>query len=69
MSRKNRLVNPLARQAMDNFKLEVADELGLINKIKTDPGQMTTREAGKIGGTMVKKMIAAAEEDMSSNSS
>ncbi|MFW5996211.1 MAG: small, acid-soluble spore protein, alpha/beta type [Halanaerobiaceae bacterium] len=67
MNRRNRLLNPLARQAMNNFKLEVANELGLINKIKKEPGEMTTREAGKIGGTMVKKMIQAAEEDMSSN--
>jgi len=62
---KNRILNPLARKALDRFKYEVADELGLINKINNQGWEnMTTREVGKIGGTMVKKMIKMAEDQM-----
>jgi len=47
------LLNPAARDALNKFKYEVADELGLMNKIKkVDWGNMTTREVGKIGGNM-----------------
>ncbi|MFW5992105.1 MAG: small, acid-soluble spore protein, alpha/beta type [Halanaerobiaceae bacterium] len=65
MSRNNRIVNPLARQALDNFKHEVAAELGLMDKIKSRGwGNMTTREVGKIGGNMVRKMVKMAEDNM-----
>ena len=63
MSNKKKLLNPAARDALNKFKYEVADELGLMNKIKkVDWGNMTTREVGKIGGNMVKKMVEMAEE-------
>lgn len=65
MSRNNHILNPLARNALDRFKYEVANELGLINKVNTRGwGEMTTREVGKIGGNMVKKMVKMAEENM-----
>jgi len=63
LSNKKKLLNPAARDALNKFKYEVADELGLMNKIKkVDWGNMTTREVGKIGGNMVKKMVEMAEE-------
>jgi phage terminase Nu1 subunit (DNA packaging protein) len=65
LSRNNHILNPLARNALDRFKYEVANELGLINKVNTRGwGEMTTREVGKIGGNMVKKMVKMAEENM-----
>lgn len=65
MSRNNHILNPLARDALDRFKYEVASELGLIDKINNRGwGDMTTREVGKIGGNMVKKMIKMAEDNM-----
>lgn len=65
MSQNNHILNPLARDALDRFKYEVASELGLIDKINTRGwGNMTTREVGKIGGNMVKKMIKMAEDNM-----
>lgn len=68
--RNNRVLNPRAKNALDNFKYEVADELGLINKIKNHGWEnMTTREVGKIGGNMVKKMIEMAEEEMANKRS
>ncbi|HLV10176.1 MAG TPA: alpha/beta-type small acid-soluble spore protein [Halanaerobiales bacterium] len=64
-----RVLNPLARKALDRFKYEVAGELGLIDKInKRGWANMTTREAGKIGGNMVRKMIKMAEDQLKKNS-
>ncbi|MBO4298600.1 MAG: alpha/beta-type small acid-soluble spore protein, partial [Clostridia bacterium] len=50
--------------AMYNFKHEVAGELG-INLKKGYNGDLTSRDAGSIGGMMVKKMIEAQERQMS----
>ena len=55
---------PQARQAMDNMKYEVASELG-INLKQGYNGDLTSRDAGSIGGSMVKKMIDAQERAMS----
>lgn len=65
MSRNNHLVNPAAANAMDHLKSEVAQELGLDDDIQQRGWEnMTTREVGKIGGNMVRKMIAFAEQEM-----
>jgi hypothetical protein len=62
---KNQLVVPQAEQAMDRLKLETAKELGLDDDIQQRGWEnMTTREVGKIGGNMVKKMITYAEQHM-----
>ncbi len=64
---------PAYDQALDRWKYEVADELGLADRIKqVGWGNMTTRECGKIGGRMgghiggqmVKRMIQFAESHM-----
>ena len=60
----NRINVPEARQAMNNMKYEVANELG-INLKQGYNGDLTSREAGNIGGNMVKKMIEAQEKAMS----
>ncbi len=54
----NRLVNPSAREAMDKFKMEAASEVG-VNLKNGYNGDLTSRQAGSIGGQMVKKMIDA----------
>ena len=59
----NRLVNPSAREAMDKFKMEAASEVG-VNLKNGYNGDLTSREAGSIGGPMVKKMIEAHENGM-----
>ena len=56
---------PEAKEAMNRFKQEVASELG-INLKEGYNGDLTSREAGSIGGEMVKKMIQRQEEQMSS---
>ena len=59
----NRLVNPAAREAMNKFKMETANEVGVDLK-KGYNGDITARQAGSIGGQMVKKMIQAYENGL-----
>ena len=60
----NRINIPEARQAMYNMKHEVASELG-INLKQGYNGDLASKDAGHIGGNMVKKMIEAQEHQMS----
>lgn len=65
MPRDDDTVVPGAEDALDRFKWEVAGDLGLVPKVREVGWEnMTTREVGKIGGHMVKRMIAAAEENL-----
>ena len=60
----NKMSVPEAKGAMDKFKMEVASELGVPLKEGYN-GDLTSRQAGSIGGEMVKKMIMKQEEQMS----
>lgn len=60
MARSNNLVNPNAREAMNRFKMETANEVG-VNLSNGYNGDLTSRQAGSIGGQMVKKMVQAYE--------
>ena len=60
----NRMAVPEAKDAMKRFKEEVASELGVPLKDGYN-GDLTSRQAGSIGGEMVKKMIMKQEEQMS----
>ena len=51
----NRIVVPGAREAMDKFKMEAASEVG-VNLKQGYNGDLTSRQAGSVGGQMVKKM-------------
>ena len=55
---------PQAKEAMNRFKQEVASELG-VNLKQGYNGDLTSAQAGSIGGEMVKKMIQRQEEQMS----
>ena len=57
------LVNPNARDAMDRFKMEAASQVG-VNLKQGYNGDLTSKQAGSIGGQMVKKMIEAYENGM-----
>ena len=63
MARSNKLVNPNAREAMDRFKMESASEVG-VNLKQGYNGDLTSREAGSVGGQMVKKMIESYEKNL-----
>ena len=67
-SGSNKILVPEARAAMDKFKMEAANEVG-VNLKKGYNGSLTTREAGSIGGQMVKKMIQSYENKLSSSGS
>lgn len=54
---------PEASRAMENFKNEIANEVG-VNLKNGYNGELTARQAGSIGGNMVKKMIEKAKQDM-----
>ena len=59
----NRMAVPEAKDAMKRFKEEVASELGVPLKDGYN-GDLTSKQAGSIGGEMVKKMIMREEEQM-----
>ncbi len=59
----NKLVVPQAREAMDKFKMEAANEVG-VNLKQGYNGDLTSRQAGSIGGQMVKKMIESYENSV-----
>ena len=63
MKNSNSINIPEARQAMENMKQEVANELG-ITLNKGYNGNLSSKDAGHIGGNMVKKMIEAQERSM-----
>lgn len=62
-SKSNRVEIPAAKAALDRFKTEVASELG-VNLKEGYNGDLTSREAGSIGGEMVRRMIKKQEESM-----
>ena len=64
MSNRNNQINvPQAKQAMEQFKMQAANEVG-VNLKQGYNGDLISREAGSVGGQMVKKMIEAYEQSM-----
>ncbi|MBQ9765169.1 MAG: alpha/beta-type small acid-soluble spore protein [Lachnospiraceae bacterium] len=64
-SGSNRAEVPEAREALNRFKMEVASEIGVPLKDGYN-GDLTSAQAGSIGGEMVRKMIRRQEEQMKS---
>lgn len=60
---KNSVVVPEAREALDRFKMEAASEVG-VNLKQGYNGDLTSRQAGSVGGQMVKKMIESYEKSL-----
>ena len=60
---KNNIVVPEAKEALERFKMEAAAEVG-VNLKQGYNGDITSRQAGSVGGQMVKKMIKSYEENM-----
>ena len=61
MAKKN--VVPEAREALNRFKMEAANEVG-VNLKQGYNGDLTSKQAGSVGGQMVKKMIESYENNM-----
>ena len=63
MARNNQKVVPQATAALDRFKYEIATEVG-VNLKEGYNGDITAKDAGRIGGQMVKRLIETAERSM-----
>ena len=63
MKNNNQINIPEARAAMDKIKMEAASEVG-VNLKEGYNGDLTSREAGSVGGQMVKKMVEAYEQSL-----
>jgi small acid-soluble spore protein D (minor alpha/beta-type SASP) len=64
MASSNKILVPQARAAMDSFKMEAASEVG-VNLKQGYNGDLTSAQAGSIGGQMVKKMIQSYQQGQS----
>jgi small acid-soluble spore protein B (major beta-type SASP) len=60
----NRVLIPEAKQGLNKFKMEVASEVGIANYDSIDKGNLTSRQNGYVGGTMVKKMVEDYEQGL-----
>lgn len=60
---KNSIVVPEAKEALERFKMEAANEVG-VNLKQGYNGDLTSRQAGSVGGQMVKKMIESYEKGL-----
>lgn len=61
----NKVLVPEAREALNQMKLEIANELGITNYDNIDKGNLTSRENGYVGGLMVKRLVEQAQKDIS----
>ena len=62
----NKTMVPEAKEALNKFKMEAANEVG-VNLKQGYNGDLTSAQNGYVGGYMVKKMIEKAEQEMSGN--
>ena len=63
---RNKVTVPEAKAALDKFKMEAANEVGVTMNDSYN-GDLTSRQAGSIGGQMVKKMVEKYENDLKNN--
>ena len=63
-SNGNKTVVPEAKAALNQMKLEIANEIGLSNYDTVDKGNLTARQNGYVGGYMTKKLVELAEQQM-----
>ena len=63
---RNSVIVPEAKEAMNKFKMEAASEVG-VNLKDGYNGELTSRQAGSVGGQMVKKMIQSYENSIKTN--
>ncbi|NIK68653.1 MULTISPECIES: alpha/beta-type small acid-soluble spore protein [unclassified Paenibacillus] len=63
-SNSNTLVVPQAAQALDQIKFEVASELGISLSRDGYNGDITTYNAGKIGGSITRRLVEIAEQSL-----
>lgn len=70
MARSNKPVNPSAENALDRMKLEIATELGISDRVRSQGwSTMTSADCGRVGGHMVRRMIEQYESSMGGQTS
>jgi small acid-soluble spore protein D (minor alpha/beta-type SASP) len=62
-NRSNRVLVPQAKEGLNRFKMEAAGEVG-VNLKEGYNGDLTSRDAGSVGGQMVKKMVESYEQNL-----
>lgn len=66
MARSNKPVNAGAENALDRMKFEIASELGIADRVRSQGwSTMTSADCGRVGGQMVRKMIEQYESGLS----
>ena len=60
----NKTAVPQAKQALNQMKLEIANELGMADYQQVDKGNLTARQNGYVGGYMTKKLVEMAEQQI-----
>ncbi|SFD64718.1 Small, acid-soluble spore protein, alpha/beta type [Paenibacillus catalpae] len=68
MAKSNSLVVPQASQALDQMKFEVASQLGIQLSRDGYNGDLTTYNAGKIGGSITRRLVEIAEQSLGGGS-
>ena len=63
MARSNKSLVPEAKEALSKFKMDAANEVG-VNLKQGYNGDLTSKQAGSVGGQMVKKMIESYENSI-----
>ncbi len=66
MANNNKNLVPEAKEALNKFKMEAANEVG-VNLKQGYNGNLTSKEAGSVGGQMVKKMVESYENSIKGN--
>ena len=66
MANSNKNLVPEAKEALNKFKMEAANEVGVTLKQGYN-GNLTSKEAGSVGGQMVKKMVESYENSIKGN--
>lgn len=64
MANRNKILVPEARQALEQMKLEIANELGITNYNAIDKGELPSRVNGSVGGYMVKRLVETAQNQI-----
>ncbi len=65
MASRNQILVPEARQALNQMKLEIANEIGIQNYDKIDKGNLLSRQNGYVGGYMTKRLVEMAQKQIS----
>jgi hypothetical protein len=64
---RNQTVVPGAKNALNQMKFEIANELGISNYAQMDKGTLPSRMNGYVGGNITKRLVALGESALANN--